>query len=103
MERFPRRPEFDEWEKRINLGHANADVIWNICHEVIRESYRPDEHGHLEVLPLMRKKAEALYEFCAARGRLSAFENIMESMEKEAVYICTSCGRIPEDCECEDD
>lgn len=79
-ERFPERPWFKAWRERKSID--------DLCREVIKECTRFDDMaGECGVLKRRMGdcavKLEALYEFCAARGKLSAFDQAWDQLEFE--------------------
>lgn len=76
-ERFPDRPWFASWIKKDNLLAT--------CNEVIKEctKYHPMS-GTLRRNGSNDTKLEALYEFCASRGKLATFDAVWNRLEAEA-------------------
>jgi hypothetical protein len=73
-ERFPERPWFKEWRKEKNLG----SLCWTVLREGTSWNWRQEQ---LVVEPKEQAKVEALYEFCAASGRLAVFESAWQDTE----------------------
>jgi hypothetical protein len=74
MERFPERPWTKQW---------NAKELYRVIADVFGECLDWNGDERKLVIVRQRPKVEALYEYCASKGRLAEFERAWQEMEDD--------------------